>query len=391
MNTRKRGSRRRCRLATATFPALIAGVVLLAGCGSSGSSSSTASVSNAAATSSSGSSSGDASGVAEAQAFLSAHDTQPTSLNLPPVTKPIPSGKTVTFVHCGVDVCTTIADAIKNAAGILGWQTTVIPSAGTPSTVKAAWDTVVRDHPSVAFDSGFDNSVFASELAQLKATNTPVMEWSVTDSPGNGVALVKGGSNEVGVVGQEMAAWVVTSTHGKANTLYVDLPSYVILEPVKTGFVQAYHQWCSGCQLSTMSVPVTAVGSTAPSLIVSYLRAHPGINRIAVGYDGVDVGLPAALRAAGLSNVQFIGEAPTPTNFSYVQNGEEGATVSQSYYEIWAMFVDAAARQLTGQSLAPDEAYSPPWFVVTKSTPQSADGSGPVPGLDQQLKVIWKK
>jgi len=47
-------------------------------------------------------------------------------------------------------------------------------------------------------------------------------------------------------------------------------------------------------------------------------------------------------------DVKVIGEAPTETNFSYVRNGEQGATVSQAYFEIWANLVDvgsfAAAR-----------------------------------------------
>jgi ABC-type sugar transport system substrate-binding protein len=195
------------------------------------------------------------------------------------------------------------------------------------------------------------------------------------------------------VVGEQMAAWVVADTQGKADTLYVNLPTFVILQPVMTGFDSYYKQWCPGCKLSTMSVPLTSIGSSAPSLIVSYLRAHPDINRIAVGYDGVDVGLPAALAAAGLSGkVKFIGEAPTATNLAYVQAGTEAATVSQGVYEIWAMYVDAAARALTGRSLAPDVAWKVPWFLLTQSNYSQGTGSAPiVPGLVSQLKQIWKK
>ena len=71
-----------------------------------------------------------------------------------------------------------------------------------------------------------------------------------------------------------------------------------------------------------------------------------------------DFGLPAALKAAGLSNkVKFIGEAPTETNFSYIRSGQEGATVSQAYYEIWANMLDAAARTVTGQSIAVNNSW----------------------------------
>jgi ribose transport system substrate-binding protein len=221
----------------------------------------------------------------------------------------------------------------------------------------------------------------------------PVMDWSTLDSPGQGITFVKGGPSEVPVVGEQMAAWVVASTQGKADTLYINLPTFVILQPVMTAFEAYYQQWCPGCKLSTMSVPLTSIGTTAPSLIVSYLRAHPDINRIAVSYDGVDVGLPAALAAAGLSGkVQFVGEAPTATNLAYVQAGTEGATVAQGYYEIWSMYLDAAARAMTGQSLAPDTAWKVPWFLLTQSNYSQGTGYAPiVTNLDGQLKQIWKK
>ena len=387
---RRRDPRRHRRVAGAVLTAVLG--LVIAACSSTSSGTSTAGTSTAG--SSAGVTGGSTSaGVQAAEAELKVAEARPASINLPPVTASIPSGKTVTFVHCGVAVCDTIAAAIKNAAAVLGWKVDVIPTNGTPASVKAAWDTVVRLHPAVAFGSGFNRALFASEASQLASMKVPVMDWSTLDSPGQGITFVKGGPSEVPLVGEQMAAWVVANTQGKADTLYVNLPTFVILQPVMTGFEAYYKQWCPGCQLSTMSVPLTSIGTTAPSLIVSYLRAHPDINRIAVGYDGVAVGLPAALAAAGLSGkVKFIGEAPTATNLAYVQAGTEAATVAQGYYEIWAMYMDAAARQLTGQSLAPDNAWKVPWFLLTQSDYSQGTGYAPIiPNLDSQVKQIWKK
>ena len=370
--------------------------LVIAACSSTSTGTSTAGTTTAGSSASAGSSvigSSTSSGGQAAEAELKVAEDRPASVNLPTVSTAIPSGKTVSFVHCGVAVCDTIAAAIKNAAAVLGWKVDVIPTNGTPASVKAAWDTVVRLHPAVAFGSGFNRALFASEASQLASMKVPVMDWSTLDSPGQGITFVKGGPSEVPVVGEQMAAWVVASTQGKADTLYINLPTFVILQPVMEGFDSYYKQWCPGCKLSTMSVPLTSIGTTAPSLIVSYLRTHPDINRIAVGYNGVDVGLPAALAAAGLSGkVKFIGEAPTATNLAYVQAGTEAATVAQGYYEIWAMYLDAAARALTGQSLAPDNAWKVPWFLVTQSNYSQGTGYAPiVTNLDGQLKQIWKK
>ena len=386
---RRRDPRRHRRVAgavlTAALGVVIAACSTSAGTGTAGSSASAGSTAAASGSTSAG--------VQAAVAELKVAETRPASIGLPAFSKPIPAGKTVSFVHCGVAVCDTVAAAIKNAAAVLGWKVDVIPTNGTPASVKAAWDSVVRLHPDVAFGSGFDRALFASEASQLAAMHVPVMNWTTTDTAGQGLVFVHGGPSEVPVVGEQMAAWVVADTQGKADTLYVNLPTYVILQPVMEGFVSYYKQWCPGCKLSTMSVPLTSIGTTAPSLIVSYLRAHPDINRIAVGYDGIDVGLPAALAAAGLSGkVKFIGEAPTATNLAYVQAGAEAATVSQGVYEIWAMYLDAAARALTGQSLAPDNAWKVPWFLLTQSNYSQGTGYAPiVTNLDGQLKQIWKK
>jgi ribose transport system substrate-binding protein len=367
--------------------------VLIAACSSSAGTSTAGSSANSGSGSTTGVTSSSASaGVKAAEAELKVAEARPTSINLPPITRPIPSGETISFVHCGVAVCDTIAAAIKNAASIVGWKVDVVPTNGTPASVKSAWDSVVRLHPAVAFGSGFDRALFASEDSQLASMHVPVMNWTTTDTAGQGLTFVHGGPSEVPVVGEQMAAWVVADTQGKADTLYVNLPTFVILQPVMIAFDAYYKQWCPGCKLSTLSVPLTSIGTTAPSLIVSYLRAHPDINRIAVGYDGVDVGLPAALASAGLSGkVKFIGEAPTATNLAYVQAGTEAATVSQGVYEIWAMYLDAAARALTGQSLAPDDAWQVPWFLLTQSNYSEGTGYSPVvPNLDGQLKQIWK-
>jgi ribose transport system substrate-binding protein len=381
MNTIPRSGPRRAAAGAALAAMLCAAVAACSG-GSTGSA-------NAAAASGSSTP-----GAKAAAAVLRAAEARPASLGLPPVTKPIPAGKTVSFVHCGVAVCDLIAASLRNAAGILGWKVDVVPSNGTPASIKAAWDTVVRLHPDVAIGSGFNHTLFASEAAKLQAMHVPIMNWSTLDTVGDGITFVKGGPQVSSpLVGTDMAAWVVTSTGGKADTLYVDLPTYVILKPVATSFASHYKQWCPTCKLASISVPLTAIGTTAPSLIVSYLRAHPGINRIALSYDGLGVGLPAALSAAGLAGkVQFIGESATETNLAYVQAGTEAATVGEPYYEIFAMFLDAAARNMTGQPLAPDVSWQVPWFVITKANYAEGTGHTPViPNLNGQLRQLWKK
>src|SRR4051794_32117264 len=237
MSTATSGSRRLRGAATA----MIAGLALsgLAACGSSSDDSGTSSNSSASSGSSTTASSAGA-GLKAAQAYEAKSSTLMTDIGLPKLAKPAPTGKTVTYVHCGVEVCTTIADAIKSAGKVLGWNVKIIPSNGSPASVKAAWGTVARMKPDAAFGSGFDKTLYAAELKKLNAEGVPVFSWATLDQtltgqPGE-IALAKGGPEEVGIVGEQQASWVLSQTQGKANTVYVDLPTFTILKPVREGF-----------------------------------------------------------------------------------------------------------------------------------------------------------
>ena len=386
---------RRRRLRGVALAAIV-GLALSAGLAACGDDDDTSSASGSAAgggaatTSASG---GDA-GLQEAKQAMADAMKAPAELGLPKWTKPFPTGKTITYVHCGVEVCNTIVDAIKYAADVAGWKLKVIPSNGSPASVKSAWATVVRTHPDAAFGSGFDGTVYAAELAKLKAMKVPVFALATLDKSGaKGIELVKLGPDEVPIVGKQMAAWAVATTEGKANTLYVDLPTFTILKPVMEAYEKSYKELCSSCGYASMNVPITALGSKAPGMIVGYLRSHPDVNVVAMGYDGIGLGLPAALKAAGLADkVKIVGEAPTATNLSYVQAGTQGATVSQGYYEIWANLVDAAARAMTGQSLEPNAAFPPPYWLVTKENVAEANPPKPLnPDLAGELKELWNR
>jgi ribose transport system substrate-binding protein len=368
-------------------------VTAVAACGSSSSSSGASkSAASAAGTSTSG---GSASAAFQAAAAAAKGFEQiPTKFQITtPIAKPIPTGKKIVFIYCGTPGCNTFGAAIHKESQLLGWSYSELTTTGTPASVKSAWDTAVRMHPDIVMGSGFNLSVFASEAKQLKAQGAFVGNWGTTDPepPSSGVTLQRGSSSSIALVGKQLAAFVVDDTHGKANTLYVGVPSYAALVPVGQLFESSYKKWCPGCGLSTLNLPLTALGTTSVPMIVSYLRAHPSINYVALGIDAADIGLPAALKAAGL-HVPFAGAYATATNLGYIKSGDERATIDIGYWESMAVMVDAAARFAAHQSLAPDEKADFRYWIVTKNnlTP-NAGGAGPaVPNLSAELKQLWK-
>lgn len=370
-----RRAQRTARLLAA--PALAA--LAISACGSSSSST----------TQSAGST---ASGVSDAQVFATQYESRPTKIGITqPVGQTIPSGKRIDFILCGVQSCQDLANAFKDGATALGWTVNEINTKGTPQTVQAAWEQAVRDHPDAVVASGFPRAVFAQQLAQLQAANIPVVESSVDDTVGGGINLIVDTPTQETPDGQMMAAWVVADSGGKANTVYFDLPAFNILEPILGNFKTKYTQWCAGCPLDVVNIPVTAIGKDVPERVASYVRAHPNVNEIAFSLGLLNAGVPQALQALGLTKqVHTIVDVGDAVNYQYIASGQsQAATAFNTQENAWTQ-VDALARLFTNQSIAPDLNAQLPWMLVTKGNLVSTTANFPlVADYQSQFKALW--
>lgn len=334
-------------------------------------------------------------GLAQAKADVQKFLMRPTDFGITqPIGKPVPTGKTIDFIYCGVPICSVYGDAVTRAAKILGWTTDVITTQGTPESIKAAWDTAVRNKPAAVISTGWDTPNYAPELAQLKAMNIPVFNDATTDPgpTGNVTARIQNGQQN-GLSGTELAAWIVADSSGAAKTLYVNLPAYAILADTQTAFNTAYASYCPGCKLEHMDLPLTVLGKDAPATVVTYLRSHPDINYIAFSVDAAAIGVPAALKAAGLAGkVKFAGISGTTQNLQYVKDGDETATINHGYFEEMYSLVDSAARVAAGAKLDEVFKYQVPFWIDTKDTITSTTGYSPVvPNIDQKAAQLWGK
>jgi ribose transport system substrate-binding protein len=368
----------------AALAALLAiAAVALSACGGSSSSSSTG-------TSSGGSGSTNAAADKVAAQFAQRPTRIPVTA---PIGKPIPTGKQIDFINCGVTSCTILYNNLVQAAKTLGWSVKQINTQGTPESVQAAWKQAVTDKPDAVIASGFPRAVFAQQLKQLQALKIPVLEASTDDVAGNGIDLILNGPEAMPPIGRILAAWVAKDSGSNAHTLYVDLPNFGILKPVRDSFRRYYGDFCSNCKLDTLDVPVTAIGKDVPDRIVSYLRAHPDINYVAYSLGSLNVGVPAALRQAGLANkVKIIVDVGDAENYQYIASGQTQAATAFSNVESPWVWVDALARKFTGQSIAVDRQAKMPLMLITKANLISTSNEFPmVADYQQQWKQLWGK
>ena len=330
-------------------------------------------------------------GLTAARAALAKYSERPATISVTePVGKAIPQGKKIDFILCGVQSCKDLAGFFTEAAEELGWQVKQIATQGTPESVQAAYEQAVRDKPDAVVASGFPRAVYAKQLAQLKAAGIPVIQSNADDVTGDGVSLLKNGPKDVGVQGEMLASWVVSNSGAKADTVYFDLPAYTILKPVKDSFAVKYKEWCDGCALDNVDVPITAVGKDMPDRVVSYLRSHPKVTHVVFSLGLLNVGVPAALKTAGITGKRIVVNVGDAQNYQYIEGGlTDGAMALNSHETAWLQ-ADALARHFTGGTMAVDQKAALPNMLVTKDNLPSADGDFPiVEDYEKQFKALW--
>lgn len=380
----------------------VAAALTLAACSSSGSSSSStgssgasssgsATSSSSSSTSGSGLSAADQAGLAKAEALVASQSVRPTAItDTTKVTKAIPKGLTIDFIPCGSPECTLEGDIVKQAAATVGWNTVILPNDGSATGDKDAFTQAVRNKAAAILYTAIPASVFASLLPTIKADGIFISTCCVTDAvgPSTGIGYLIDGPSQVGPVGGTQAAWVASNSKDTADSLFVNIPAFAILASQATYYKTGMASYCPTCKVNEINIALANL-ATAPTTIVSYLRANPSVKYVVASTDAVTIGLPAAIKAAGLTGIQIVGQGATPTNIQYLHSGEESADVAFPYYEVMYAMVNAAIQDKTGATVAPSVA-PPSWLLTPANAPTTSAQVFPVvTTYKSQYQALW--
>lgn len=353
----------------------------LAACGSSASSSTsggtatTASVSSAAVT--------------QAIAYVNSLEQRPTAFSVPSLPSKPPTGKTIDFMACGVPVCQSFANVVKDAAAAVGWNVKVVQIGLTPQSVAAGYDQAVRDQPAGVIGSGgFPASLMSSELQQLSAEHVPVVLVDVA-AVGNaaGAILTSATQSEYG---KEIGSWILADSHGKnAHVAIMTSPATPIYSSTHQAIQQALSS-CSSCSVSTYSFPFTAIGTTLPTNVVTYLTSHPSINYLFFDFSNEVDGVPAALQAAGLAGkVKIATTDTTSTETAYLKAGQESVAAAIPWPEMLWGAVNVVLRANMNLPLGPGLGVAFPVMLFNGSNVLAGSGGEP-PALVANFQSIYK-
>lgn len=342
---RARGSRR------ALVAGLLSLTVLAAACGGGDDDGSASDTTAAATDTTTGGSATTAAGGIDAQARVDAFRQAVTEL---PFNEPVAAeaGKTLYYVQCGVPVCEEIAIGIKAAVEAIGWTFESTAHKDTPDTVASAFDAAIAAKPDVVLTSGNPREWFASQLETLASENIPVVAWSMPEGyePGDGIAANLLTADDYSFYGVLMADYAAITSANK-KVLFVGLPTFPVLSLVQDAFEKEIATACPDCEVETMEVAVTDLGTNLPGQIVSKLQADPDLDFIVYAFGGMLFGVPEALDAAGLTDqAKAISQAGGPLNFGFIAEGKhQVAEVGLASELLGWRAVDVAARVLAGE------------------------------------------
>lgn len=386
-NTRGRSRWRTAwRVAAACVAALA--VVSIAACGSS-------SGTGSSAGSGSGSSSVSAQGanVAAAKAELVPLTGHPSAF---PVTEPLseklPAGKKFVFLQCGTPFCALAGMSLQAAVAAIGGHFTKLNAGTTATTAQAAASSALALKPDAVFMT-VDPSLFGDGLKKLSAAGIKVVSISIAKSvTPYGVTFNYIGAAEIDNDGKLLADWVVARKGAKANAVFYGLPTFDFSNPLQQAFVKEMKNKCPSCTVRTVPIDAATIGTTAPSTVVADLQAHPATNVAVFVSLQIAQGLPAAMRAAGLTGITTVGRGPTPGNLQDIKNGGLTAGLAiDAPVSTWTA-VDAAARLLEGdQPTASEKAGDlDEQFLAQKDiTFNPTDGWIGYPDFTHRYATLW--
>jgi ABC-type sugar transport system substrate-binding protein len=329
----------------------------------------------------------------EAKKSVDAHIEPPTEIGpTEPIGKPIPKGKKIVYVNCGAEACTNQGKGLESAAKVLGWTVQTIQAQPTPQSVQAAMTEAVRRNPDAVVSAGFSRALYARQIDEMNEKKIAVITSTGMEPTGEGGTTFNAEPPaEASVATSLLADKTTVDLDGKGEVGAVYLTGYPLPKVYTDAYVARLKQVCPDCSVKTINIQPTSIGKDAPQKIANFLRANPNVKAIMLSYDALGIGLPAAIKAAGLKMPKVYSYSPDAPGIQALQSGDTTAATPQPYNEIGWLWADALARYFTGGDVK-DSQHFPRWVLWSKdydNLPTQANSPVIVDGYQQQFKKLW--
>ena len=372
--------------------ALVLAAMLAASCSSSMTGGSNPSAASQAADPASSSSGG--SSVAAAVAATKLAEQAPTTVPITtPLAKPAPRGKTFVWLQCELAQCKDMTNGFRAATAAIGWNLKVITYQNAePSTLIAGFLQALQYHPVAVSAGGLPVAVWGSQvLPAYQKANVPIIVAYVGPQKLDKTIIANiGGPIAYTNFGNVVANWVIADSGGKAKILFYNVPDFSTFRVFADAFKQKIASDCPGCNLTDLQGTIAqAEGGQSVPAIISALQRNPDIKYVVTDDGAWVVGLPSALKAAGLTDVKIAGQAATVQNLADIKQGTENAFTGLAlHYGAWAT-IDAALRHLEGMPIIDGNSALPTQLLTDKASFAVADSYDKPADFEAQMKKLW--
>lgn len=320
---------------------------------------------------------------------------RPTDIGIEEPVSEVPEGKEIVYMQCTPPTCEALGNALDEAAAEVGWTVRRIPTGATPEDIKKAWAQAVQLEPDAVIGVTHDRTYFEDEIQQLAEKDIPIVRLNLTDEAGDGVTANILDRDYYENAGKIMAQYAM-SEHGEdlnalAVTVGATIPS---LQVMAESFTATVEEACEACTVTTLELPSTSIGKDLPQRVAAELRSKPDINFIESGLSDMVLGVPPALRSAGIEPdaVELIAlGALNPAANQALQEGDYLTAIltSASGESMWRA-VDLLIREFNGEDIsATADAETYPKWLVTADTLPSPEGFPTVEDYQDQFRALW--
>ncbi|MBP2389396.1 substrate-binding domain-containing protein [Aeromicrobium fastidiosum] len=319
------------------------------------------------------------------------------SQDVPLTAKPA-AGKLVYEIHNNVPVAAQLTAPYKEATAALGWKLkTILMDPTDPQAPSNALKQAVAAGADYIGISSSSEEAMSAGLAVTKKAGIPVF------LEGGPVSTVPKGE-ENGLYSNGDNLWILDATDrlldemivdssGAGNVLLLSAPDFPVMTPVTGNAEKNLKKSCPKCgfQKLDMSLPDLAAGAT-PQSVVAALRKNPDIDYVLAPFDTLALGLPEAMKSAGIDDVKLLLGSPDPTQVPGLANGTFIAQAPQPVESVVWANVDQMARHSLGMDVLNEDHALEPYPVWSKKNPPAAgqdDFAGP-DGYKDQWKALWQ-
>jgi ribose transport system substrate-binding protein len=356
------------------------------------SSSSPAGSSSVSSSGASGSAAGGAN-VAAAKAAIAPYTGKPGAFPVTqPLSKPLPAGTKFAFMECATGACGLVAKLLVPAVKEIGGTLVTVNAGATAQSSQTAVASVLALKPAAVLITGLNPTIFGGGLKTLSAAGIKVVTISIAENTKPfGITFNYVGLQATLLAGKLMADWVIANKGPQANVVFYGVPAIDFSSKQQQAFEQELQKNCPACKVRAVQIDVTTLGTTSASTVVSDLEAHPDTNVAVFASAEVAQGLPAALKAAGLS-VTTLGYAPQAEILQDIKDGGITAGLAADFpISVWAA-LDSAARLVEGdQPTALEQSGELPLQLLEKQdiTFNPANGWTAYPDFQQLFAKLW--